>query len=210
MNAELERKVEDRTRELDTLLREVHHRIKNNMYSVHSILSMQMKEKSVDDGKALSDAAGRIFNMMVLYDKLYRAEDFSKIPADSYLPAIIGEIVSNFPIGKKVNLEMSIGDFTFGSKKIQPVVIIMNELITNILKYAFSDQEHPRISVTASRRDDTIVVELADNGSGYEPSAGKKEEGFGVTLVNILSRQIGGEIIYARDRGTVTTLTFPA
>ncbi|PKL16077.1 MAG: hypothetical protein CVV49_18075 [Spirochaetae bacterium HGW-Spirochaetae-5] len=136
--------------EKDILLKEVHHRIKNNMNTINGLLSLQAESltdpAAVD---ALKDAESRVQSMMVLYDKLYRSDNFNEVSISEYLPGLIAEITENFPNKKSVQIESSIDDFILGVQTLLPIGIIVNELITNTMKYAFAGRDGGSIKISA-------------------------------------------------------------
>ena len=133
-------KIKNLLTEKELLLRETHHRIKNNMSTIVSLLNLQAG--SLNDSSAVSalqDAGGRVRGMMALYDKLYQTGDFQIMPVADYFSSLIDEVVENFPNRGLVRIEKKIDAFDLDVKKIQPLGIIINELFTNIMKYAFSE-----------------------------------------------------------------------
>jgi two-component sensor histidine kinase len=117
--------------EKELILKEVHHRIKNNMSTVASLLSLQatlsLERATVD---ALEEAVNRLRSMTTLYDVLYKAPRYTEILAKDYLPPLIDDIISNFPHSGSVKVVKRVDDFILGAKKLQPLGIIVNELLT--------------------------------------------------------------------------------
>lgn len=137
-----EEKIQDLLREKELLLREVHHRIKNNMNTIRGLLLLQAADlKDSAAATALHDAESRVQSMMILYDKLYRSHDYKEISVRLYLGPLADEIMGHFPGRGKVRFKKNIEDFVLGAKIIFPLGIIVNELITNIMKYAFTGRE---------------------------------------------------------------------
>ena len=205
-----EEKQERLLREKELVLKEVHHRIKNNMNTIHSLLTLQAATVSdVAAYAALEDAGSRVRSMMMLYDKLYQSTDFTEISVARYLPPLIDEILSNFPNRRMVKTEKNIGDFLLDVKKLQPLGIIINELLTNIMKYAFTGKKAGRIAVSAICTDDHVSVVIEDNGNGMPETVDfENSTGFGLVLVAGLTRQLDGTIRIVRARGTRIILEF--
>jgi len=205
-----EEKLEGLLREKELVLKEVHHRIKNNMNTIHSLLTLQAA--TVSDAAAfaaLEDAGSRIRSMMMLYDKLYQSADFNEIPLAQYLPSLIDEIISNFPNRKMVKIEKNIGDFPLDVKKLQPLGIIINELLTNIMKYAFTGKMEGHVAVSATCDGELVSIVIEDDGNGMPESVDfENSTGFGLVLVGGLTRQLGGTIRIVRKRGTRIILEF--
>jgi PAS domain S-box-containing protein len=205
-----EDKVEKLLGEKELILKEVHHRIKNNMNNIASLLLIQseaMQNREMKD--ILSDAAGRVHSMMVLYDRLYQSLHFQELPLKNYIPWLISEILQNFPDGGKVKVRYTLGDVILEVKKLQPLGIIINELITNIMKHAFSGIDDRGISVSASLDGGLVRVVVQDNGKGMpEGFNAEKSRGFGMKLVGMLAEQLGGRLLIERDGGTRFVLEF--
>jgi PAS domain S-box-containing protein len=196
--------------EKELILREVHHRIKNNMATISGILSLQAETIAVPAAKtALEDAVSRIQSMMVLYTKLYQSSGFKALSLLNYLPALIDEIMANFPNGESVRVAKIIDDFSLDARILQPLGIIINELLTNIMKYAFAGRAVGMITVSALSRGDRAIICVEDDGNGMPaPIDFAHSPGFGLMLVNMLTRQIKGTIRIERERGTKIVLEF--
>ena len=209
------RKAEERIKELlaekELILREVHHRIKNNMASICSLLSIQ--RATVEDiaaKRALEAAAGRVQSMMVLYERLYLSGDFLNISVGFVLPSLVDEIVANCACPAEIEVEKEVEDFVLDTKRLQPLGIIVNEVLTNAMKYAFAGRARGRVRVKARREGGRARVEIGDDGIGMPEAVGPgRSTGFGLMLVENLSRQLDGEIRVERGGGTRFVLEFP-
>ncbi len=197
--------------EKEMLLREVHHRIKNNMSSVQALLRMQAE--LIDNSEALvalEDAASRLQSMMVLYDKLYRQGTVESMSAAEYLPALIAEILSVFPGGEKVRLHSEIDDIIFDAQELSSLGIMTNELVTNSLKHGFLDQKEGHISVVLRRQSEQQLEFIyRDNGVGIPESAiSGKAEGLGFMLIRSMVDQFGGTLELSGESGTMVRVLF--
>jgi PAS domain S-box-containing protein len=197
--------------EKDLLLKEVHHRIKNNMNNIMALLSFQsigLKDPSAVS--SLEDARNRVQSMMVLYDKLYRSADFRAISTKQYLTSLIDEILRNFPNRQPVSVETRIDDLILEPEIMSPVGMILNELLTNILKHAFIGKESgAAIRVLLSAKDNHAILTVEDNGIGLPESIDIEDPpGFGLQLVGILTRQLDGTIRPERRNGSGFILEF--
>jgi PAS domain S-box-containing protein len=190
--------------EKELILKEVHHRIKNNMNTICSLLSLQAG--SLTDPvsiSALRDAESRVQSMQMLYDKLYRSNSFSELSASQYFPPLIDEIVANFPNTNAVTIEKEIGDFPLQVGALQPLGIIINELLTNIMKYAFKGGGDHRVKISLSRSEKRVSLVVADNGRGMPESVDfEHPTGLGLVLVKALAEQLRGTIKIEREAGT--------
>ncbi|MCK5153073.1 MAG: sensor histidine kinase [Spirochaetales bacterium] len=199
-------------KEKELILKEVHHRIKNNMGTIISLLSLQSGNmESPEAVGALETAANRIHSMLILYDKLYRGTDFQSISVKDYLTTLTEEIVDNFETNNRIKVETDIEDFELNSKTIFNLGIITNELITNSMKYAFTHDQAGKITVSASINNKHITISIGDDGTGIPESVNiETSEGFGFTLVNMLSEQLEAKIQIERKNGTKFIFTFDA
>lgn len=193
--------------EKELLLKEVHHRLKNNMSTVASLLRLQAgssAEPAVAD--ALGDAERRIMGMSVLYDKIYREEKYESIPAAEYLTALVDEIVGSFPDGGSIRIEREIGEFRVDFRTIHDIGIIVNELITNAMKYAFSEGAEGTLRIAAGEADGGMTVSVQDDGRGLGPDCGTG--GFGLTLVGSLIEGLDGTLRIESEPGRGTKVSF--
>lgn len=192
------------------LLREVHHRIKNNMNTITSLLSMQADtQKNESTGQVLADAASRVRSMQLLYEKIYRSEGANLLSVKDYFPDLIQSVVSQFPQSGKVTLHMDLEDVELREHILSPLGILINELLTNSMKYAFAGREAGTITVVARREENLVILHLADDGIGLpKDNVPGKSGGFGLNLVSMLAQQIGGTLDIQRSGGTSYTLTF--
>ena len=180
--------------EKELLLREVHHRIKNNIASVESLLSMQIQ--SVSNKEALSvlrDAVGRITSMKVLYDKLLIQEGYEESSVKSYIEGLVDSLRNLFSDKTRLAIETRIDDFNLSSKTLFPLGIIINELLTNTIKHAFTDKAGGSVEVLLTKSENRVSLTIQDDGRGLpEGFTMDKATGFGLTLVKMLSEQLGG------------------
>jgi len=190
------------------LLKEVHHRMKNNLQMVNSLLKFQSRE--IEDKKIISmfkDAQNRVLSMSLLHEKMYNSKDLQHINIEEHLSLLINDLVKSYAIGKKINLNIKIENVDFEIQTLVPLGLIINEMITNSLKYAFKDRNKGTISVHLKPLD-TKLYELiiGDDGEGYSPE--KKSEGLGTKLIQIFAKQLNGAITKLEQSGTFYKLVF--
>jgi two-component sensor histidine kinase len=205
-----EEKIKSLLAERELILKEVHHRIKNNMGTMISLLSLQANTtKEPSALRVLMDAENRLRSMEVLYDKLYRSENLREISAKDYLPTLIRQIVDVFPNGGNVKTVARIDDFIIGVKELSSLGIIVNEILTNTMKYAFVGKESGLIEVTASKIENRVTITMGDDGVGIPESVDiGNSKGFGLMLVDSLTRQLNGSMRIERGKGTRFILEF--
>jgi two-component sensor histidine kinase len=205
-----EEKIRSLYAEKELVLKEVHHRIKNNMNTITSLLSLQAKTmKDPSPIAALDDATARVRSMGMLYDKLYRSEIFNELSIKDYLSSLIDEILLNFPNNRIVKAEKNIQDIALDTKRLQSLGIIINELLTNCMKYAFKDRENGLISVSAVNAEGHVAISVQDDGAGIpETVSFDNSTGFGLQLVNALTQQLDGTVRIERENGTKIIIEF--
>lgn len=194
--------------EKDLILQEVHHRIKNNISTMISILSLQADDFT-DPAyvSAFQDAVNRMRSMMVLYEKLYQSVSFTEISVSRYFASLADEIVSNFPSRGEVTIIKNIDDFILDVKRAQPLGIIINELLTNIMKYAFVDKPRGTITLSIRLSGNTVLIVIQDDGNGIPESFDlDNAAGFGLKLVRLFLKQLNGTFRLERVQGTRITI----
>lgn len=209
-----QKRIEDENRRLiqekELLLKEVHHRIKNNIASIESLLVL--RSNSINNPEALSliqDSISRIQSMRILYENLLISENYTEMSSKAYFEKLINAIISIFPNNSNITIEKNISDFNISSKVIITTGIIVNELITNAMKYAFADRERGLLQITISRDLNNISIIIADNGIGLPAGFNMNEpKGFGFMLVGMLVKQIRGSIELQSEKGTRCKIEF--
>ncbi len=207
-----EEKILSLLNEKDLLLKEVHHRVKNNMGSIAALLYLQMD--SMDNPaavNAIQDARSRVMSMMGIYNILYRSADYMAVPAKPYFTDLIEKISSTYITSSKIKIENEIEEMVLDSGILFPLGMIINELLTNAVKYAFTGDKAGLIQVRIAKKDDRHVeITIKDNGVGL-PDAMEisGSRGIGLTLVKMMIQQIKGSIKINRIGGTEFRIQFP-
>ncbi|HPQ54666.1 MAG TPA: PAS domain S-box protein [Spirochaetota bacterium] len=210
---EYEERIQSLLREKDLILREVHHRIKNNMGTISSLLSLQAD--TVKDRKAsaaLHEAHDRVQTMALIYDRLYRTGDIDTLDVPLYLSELIDDIAETYIADPhRIIVEKRISPITIEPKHGVSLGIILNELITNTLKYAFPEKRKGTVTVTLKiAGNDTAELSVADDGIGMPEGIDMDNPpGFGLLLVSVLAKQINGEITLYGQHGTEFKIKFP-
>jgi len=196
--------------EKDRMLKEVHHRIKNNMGVIGDLLAMEAADAGDDrSGSILADAAGRVRSMGVLYDKLYRAGRFEDSSLDAYVRALVDEVIKIFPRSSSVRFAIRIEEIMIPPARLSPIGIIVNELITNSMKYAFEGVTAPTISILVEKDAFRLRLVYEDNGRGLPESFSLgAQDGFGMQLVEALTSQLGGSLRVEPHRGARFVIEF--
>lgn len=205
-----EEKIQNLLNEKDILLKEVHHRIKNNMNTIKGLLTLQLDNINEPSYSALLlDLENRVQSMIVLYDKLYCSENYRELSVKNYLPALTEEIICTFPNRGIVELQIDIEDIVLNVNMLAPLGIVVNELLTNIMKHAFTGRDSGLIQISMSLSGDTADLIIHDNGIGLDEEIKiDSTTGFGLNLVNMLMEQVGGSVRIEREDGTKFILQF--
>jgi two-component sensor histidine kinase len=152
---------------------------------------------------------GRVNSMSVLYDKLLLTDDYSVTSLKEYLDNLIDEIISIFPGTTNVTVKKEIDDFQLDPKRLIPIGIIVNELLTNIMKYAFTGIDSGILKVTIKEDHGNVTLTIQDNGNGLPEGFDiDTQKGFGLMLVNMLSQQLDGNFSIENHEGTRSTVQF--
>jgi len=205
-----EEEIKRQLTEKSVLLKEVHHRIKNNIAAIASLLSLQMRSITNPEAVAvLKEAVGRVRSMGILYEKLVPSESYKNISVKNYVESLVASVVSLFPDQSKVDLNLQISDFCLDSKQLFPLGIIVNELLTNVMKYAFTGREKGTIRISVTLAGGQVTLILQDNGIGLPDGFDlEKSKGFGLMLVRMLCEQLEGRFSLEKNEGTRCVVVF--
>lgn len=200
---EIERLLEEK----ELLIREVHHRIKNDMSAIQSLLSLQANSvANISARDALLEARNRVTMMGGIYDDLYRQSDFAEVDAALLIERLTAEIGRTLPSADRAIIDTKVSETRVPSKVAFPLGIIVNELVTNSLKYAFAGFEREgRIAVSLTTGSDgRLHIKVSDNGTGIPAEKlEQKKFGFGLTLVQAFAAQHGGTLNLRVEDGTI-------
>jgi two-component sensor histidine kinase len=227
--AELESIVAERTarltsllRERDVLLREVHHRIKNDMSMVQSVLSLQRYDAASEgERRAFADAESRVGLMSEIYDLLYRSDDFGSVRIRPVLTNLLTSVVDSHRLGvPPIDLVIDVEDVILPRRIAGPLGMIANELVINAIKYGCNPGD-PRIAVTFLKNDDynapgatdgtageVYILEVSDNGPGFPADVQAGRTGFGLEMVNAFVQDYDGVVTFPGPTSRNGTTTF--
>ncbi len=199
-------------REKELLLKEIHHRVKNNLMVVSSILNLQ--SGTIRDVKAkelLDDCRKRIHVMSMIHNKLYRSTDLARINFREYGQELLADISRSYNLhAAAIDLSVAMDDIQFSIDTAIPLGLILNELYSNSMKYAFPDDREGTVMIGLKRTGDEITFIVRDNGIGFpEDIDFTRTETLGMQLVVSLVEQLEGTIEMSRDGGTEFRMTFP-
>jgi PAS domain S-box-containing protein len=203
--------------EKEVLLKEIHHRVKNNLMSIIGLIQLQsMKAKNETLSALLQGIEGRIRSMALVHDNLYQSKDLACIGFKNYLEKLIDQIIASLNPSRDIHCQVQMADIEVDLDFAIPCGLIVNELLTNAFKYAFpggkprSGEPACTIKVCMEQNDTTWALVIADNGVGL-PAALKEgtSESLGLKLVKMLVKQLSGTIKVDRTAGTMFRLVFP-
>jgi two-component sensor histidine kinase len=199
--------VEQQNKEKTAMLKEIHHRVKNNLQVITSLLRLQSRE--IDDNKVEShfqEAINRIGTMALIHNKMYQSQDLSNIDAASYLEELAEDLIKSYALDKRIQFNLSVTVPTILPSSLVPIALIFNELFSNSLKHAFEHEKTGEINVSLSQLSELeCELTFADNGKWKEP---RKEETFGLELIETLAHQLNGEVSKNVEQGTKFVIKF--
>jgi len=209
----VEEQIKTALREKEVLLKEVHHRVKNDLQIISSLLDLQ--SDYVQNKQALKmfeDSQNRVRSMALIHEHLYRSKDLARINFAEYIENLVSYLFRSYSIGTDAITLRIAGDDA--SLKVDSAIsygLIINELISNALKHAFPRGKRGEIRIILQAGEGRITLRVSDNGIGLPPDLDwHNTESLGLQLVNMLTDQLGGTIELDKSGGTAFTMTFPA
>ncbi len=194
--------------EKEILLKEIHHRVKNNMQTVISLLKIQSldeKESTIADFVSVSEA--RINSMILIHENLYLNETLDKICFEEYLDNLKHSIIVSQKSSNNIKLDVIVNKVCLDIQTAIPIGLIINELVNNAYKHAFGNQDNGRILIQLVQVDTEIQLTISDNGSGISSCEIRKNR-LGLELVRLLVSQIKGVLEMDNSNGTIYTIRF--
>ncbi len=198
-------------KEKELLLREIHHRVKNSLQLISSLLTLQASE--IDDEKILArykESENRIHTIALIHESLYQSTNISNINFRDYVEVLVEDIMNSFGVStNKVKTILKLGDYNLGIETAIPLGLIINELVSNSLKHAFKGYDKGEIKIILEKNDETYTLTIKDNGIGL-PEGFKFGEtsSLGILLINSLVNQLEGELDVEVNRGTLVIINF--
>jgi PAS domain S-box-containing protein len=205
-------KLENSLKEKEVLLKEIHHRVKNNLQIVSSLLNLQSAyiENKKDLG-LFRESQNRIRVMALIHEKLYRSKEFHQIDMEGYLKDLVVNLLRTYNITKgKVNIDLNIEKFYLSVDKIVTLGLILNELVTNSINHAFRNKEKGKIFISLHEKNGNIFLTEGDTGNGLPSDFDfKNTESLGLKLVLTLVDQLEGTIEYRNEETMEFRIVFP-
>lgn len=200
-------------REKEAMLKEIHHRVKNNMQVISSLLSLQAAQVTTHPVAAdvLAESQNRVRAMALVHETLYRYDDLARVDMSRYIEELCGYLFRSYGVDyARVNLVLDVESVTVSLDKTIPCGLLMNEIVSNSLKYAFPDTRSGTVTIRAHLQPDGLLrLTLADDGVGLPMDLViDSTPTLGLQLVNILTDQLGGQLTLERFEGTRFILSF--
>ena len=199
--------------EKEVLLKEVHHRVKNNLQVIASLLRLQADKVTSDvAAPALRDSQHRVESMALIHEQLYETEDLREVDLAKYASLLATNLLHSLGVDRdRIECRVTIEPLLLGVDQAIPAGLILNELISNALKHAFPNGRSGFISVEGGQRDASIVLNVRDNGAGIPADIEvRKSKSLGLEIVKILSRQLKGIFEMERGEGALFRVSFPS
>ncbi|MEX0685170.1 MAG: histidine kinase dimerization/phosphoacceptor domain -containing protein [Balneolales bacterium] len=197
-------------KEKEILLNEVHHRVKNNLAIICSLLTLQASNVKDEQFRILlMESEGRVKTMSTIHEMLYQQEDFSRIAFGPYLKRLFSHISKSFKNpDMDIEFEVNARDINLDLSVAIPCGLIVNELLTNAYKHAFTGRDQGKITVNFTYEEGDYILRIKDNGKGYHYDEAEVNASMGMSLIHGLTKQINGCISIFNDNGTVVTISF--
>jgi two-component sensor histidine kinase len=196
--------------ENELLLKEIHHRVKNNLEVISSLLALQSAK--IDDPEiqdAMLASQNRVQSMGILHQKLYQSEHLAFIEMKNYFQNLCENILDSYNESDRIYVNIDMKEVELDLDTAVPIGLIVNELLTNSLKYAFPNGEKGNIKLSLENLDkENMSLKISDNGIGKSLNSQAKGTGFGTQLVDLLTRQIDGKLVQEIHNGTMISINF--
>ncbi len=208
-NVRKNRLLQKQNNDKEFLIMEIHHRVKNNLEMVSSLLSLhaaQIKDKLVSD--AMLESQHRVLSMAMIHQKLYTGKHLTSIEMKDYFENLLEYTVDAFGMVGKVAIEIDMPELELDVDAATPIGLIVNELVTNSLKYAFPDHREGKITVGLHKIADIFQLKVIDDGVGFTAGDEVAGTGFGTQLIALLTKQLDGKMNLKTSQGTSVSIQF--
>ena len=206
----LNNQLDIKNKQNELLLKEIHHRVKNNLELVKSLISLQSAQMEDSPTKeAMMASQNRVQSMGIIHQKLYQGENLGSIEMKDYFVNLGEGIIDTFNAEDKVKIECAMDNLELDVDTAVPIGLIVNELLTNALKYAFPEDKNGTIQISLSQSTpETLILKVADNGVGKIKELAPRGTGFGSQLIQLLTQQLNGTMLEKVEKGTTVEFQF--
>ena len=199
--------------EKEVLIKEIHHRVKNNLAMVSTFLQLQtFKVKHAQDLQLFNEARARIYTMALIHEKLYHSRSFSNIAFEGFIRDLIYFLISSYEMQpNQIEINLKTNDISLDINRAIPCGLIVNELVSNVFKHAYPEKISGEIAICLDRDiNGTFMLSVIDNGVGIPENINiQKTETLGISLIVGLTKQLKGNLELDRSQGTKFTIKFP-
>jgi PAS domain S-box-containing protein len=208
----IEEQLEQALEDKDLLMKEIHHRVKNNLMIMASLLNMQ--SRYIEDEVArdiFKDSQSRAKTMALIHEKLYQSQELKKLDVQDYMESLARDIYHAYiKDPRRIQLNLEVDNHMLDINTVIPLGLILNEILTNTFKYAFPGDSEGLVNVKFSANENKeFLLEVADNGVGLPSDFHEKKTGsLGMRLIHSLTEQIKGEVEINSDHGTQIRVKF--
>jgi two-component sensor histidine kinase/PAS domain-containing protein len=208
-----EEKIQASLLEKETMLKEIHHRVKNNLQVISSLLNMQssyLQDEKVRE--MFQNSMNRVSTMAKIHTLLYQSEDLTRIDFGGFIRDLAGRLQQSYGIAEsRVEIQVNASDVSLTIETSVPCGLILNELLSNTFKHAFPKGRGGEVNISMKEERDQFTLTVQDNGIGFPAAVDfQNTKSLGLELVNLLVGQMNGTITLTVEGGTIFTITFPA
>ncbi|MDA8692910.1 ATP-binding protein, partial [Saprospiraceae bacterium] len=188
----------------DILLREIHHRVKNNLQIISSLLSLQSRQISdIHVQQAINEGRNRVRSMALIHQNLYQNENLTGVDVHSYLQKLISELFSTYNTNQNnVSLALDVDNLNLDVDTMIPLGLVINELVSNSLKHAFIGLDKGKVTVSLQEDKKRLILKVSDNGIGMQKVKMTTSKSFGNRLIKAFAQKLKAELRYELDSGT--------
>lgn len=207
------KQLQENVDEINLLLREIHHRVKNNLQVITSLLNIQ--QRAISDEKAhdaLQECKNRIESMGLIHRSFYQNKNLGEVNTREYLQNLVRQIVDSYSTDQRpIELETRIQDIYLDMDTLVPLGLIINEMVSNTLKHAFEENQSGKLSISLEQLAEQYTLEISDNGSSLNDlEALEKSESFGMSMIQAFVQKMNGQIRLLETEGTTFQIQFAA
>lgn len=206
-----EKKLQQSLFEKEILMKELQHRVKNNLNIIVSLLDLELDKINDEKTKRVFiSARSRIISMSTIYERLYTTGQVDRVDMASYISEIVRFLSGSYIVDpSKIAITADLETVMLDMRRAVPVGLIINEAVSNALKYAFPANRSGVIKISLKKENESAILDISDNGAGLPAGFDlEKNASMGLTLINILAEQIHGRLSITRTGGTGVTITF--
>ncbi|WP_276482377.1 sensor histidine kinase [Paraflavitalea pollutisoli] len=197
--------------EKEWLLKEVHHRVKNNLHTIFCLLESQARNSGLEARTALEKSKSRVYAMSLFHQKVYQSEDIEQVCFSQYIRDFLIFLEDSFDLeNRNIRVVHELQKEALPTKVAMPLAVIINEALTNAAKYAFEGREQGTIKLVFNREGDTYHLQIIDNGVGIPADQLAGRRSLGMQLMQGLCRDIGATLVMNVDHGTTIHISFKA